>query len=493
VSATSSSGLTVAIALDASSSGCSLSGSTVTFTAAGTCVIDANQAGNGDYLPAGQMQQSFPISRLNQTINFTSTAPSAATFGDAPYTATATATSGLTVAFTSATPAVCTSTGTNGATITLVAAGSCTVSANQAGNGTYNPAPQVLQTFSIAKANQTISVTSTAPPGATVGGATYTASATATSGLTVTFSSATTSMCTSSGTNGATITFVGAGTCTVNTNQPGNANYNPAPTKPQTFSVGKGSQTITFTSTAPANAAAGGATYTVAATGGASTSPVTFSSATTSVCTVSGSTVTFGAAGTCTINANQVGDANYNAAAQKQQSFPVAAAAPTVSDVTMHNGAGNNTAGKVETGDTLSIQYSAQMKASTFCSTWTSTGDQTLNTNSQVTVTITDNGANDTLTVSTTGCTFNLGSVNLGADYVSATVTFIGTGSNKSIVSLNTGGLLTITLGTANLSTSLRPGVAASNPVYTPASGLTDAAGTALATTPFTDPDPSRF
>jgi hypothetical protein len=52
---------------------------------------------------------------------------------------------------------------------------------------------------------------------------------------------------------------------------------------------------------------------------------------------------------------------------------------------------------------------------------------------------------------------------------------------------------LTITLGTAGAPASLRPGVAASNPVYTPASGLTDAAGTALATTPFTDPDPSRF
>ncbi len=58
--------------------------------------------------------------------------------------------SGLTVTFTSATPAVCTSSGANGATITFVAEGTCTVNANQAGNGTYNAAPQVQQTFTVA-------------------------------------------------------------------------------------------------------------------------------------------------------------------------------------------------------------------------------------------------------------------------------------------------------------------------------------------------------
>src|SRR4051794_19778043 len=47
--ATATSGLTVAIKLDATSSGCSLAGGEVTFDAAGTCVIDASQAGDTFY------------------------------------------------------------------------------------------------------------------------------------------------------------------------------------------------------------------------------------------------------------------------------------------------------------------------------------------------------------------------------------------------------------------------------------------------------------
>ena len=40
----------------------------------------------------------------------------------------------------------------------------------------------------------------------------------------------------------------------INANQAGDANYNAAPQVQQTFAVGKGDQTISFTSTAPAAA-----------------------------------------------------------------------------------------------------------------------------------------------------------------------------------------------------------------------------------------------
>lgn len=81
-------------------------------------------------------------------------------------------------------------------------------------------------------------------------------------------------------------------------------------------------QTITFTSTPPANGIVRGP-YTVTATGGDSGNPVTYSSATASECTVSGSTVTFVGVGTCTIDANQAGNARYLAAPTAMQSFPV--------------------------------------------------------------------------------------------------------------------------------------------------------------------------
>jgi Putative Ig domain/Bacterial Ig-like domain (group 1) len=60
------SGNPVTFSIDPSStSGCSISSTTVSFpTRAGTCVIDANQAGNGSYTAAPQVQQTFTVSVL---------------------------------------------------------------------------------------------------------------------------------------------------------------------------------------------------------------------------------------------------------------------------------------------------------------------------------------------------------------------------------------------------------------------------------------------
>jgi hypothetical protein len=64
VTATASSGLAVTFSLDATSSGCSLSGATVTFTAAGTCKVNADQAGNAGYLAAPGVQQPITVTSV---------------------------------------------------------------------------------------------------------------------------------------------------------------------------------------------------------------------------------------------------------------------------------------------------------------------------------------------------------------------------------------------------------------------------------------------
>ena len=60
------------------------------------------------------------------------------------------------------------------------------VDANQAGNGTYGPAPEVQQSITVTPAAQTITFTSPAPTGVMAGGAGYAPTATASSGLAVT-------------------------------------------------------------------------------------------------------------------------------------------------------------------------------------------------------------------------------------------------------------------------------------------------------------------
>jgi hypothetical protein len=89
----------------------------------------------------------------------------------------------------------------------------------------------------VAKGDQTITFTSTAPQDATVGGPTYTVTATASSGLAVTFTidAAASSVCSISG---STVSFTAVGTCVIDANQAGDANYNPAPQAQQSFAVG---------------------------------------------------------------------------------------------------------------------------------------------------------------------------------------------------------------------------------------------------------------
>lgn len=101
---------------------CSLSGTngtTVNYSGPGSCVIDANQAGNAAYLAAPQAQRTIVVlvGAAGQTISF---APlGRRTLLQSTLTVLATASSGLPVVFTATGAAICSATGKNGATITL--------------------------------------------------------------------------------------------------------------------------------------------------------------------------------------------------------------------------------------------------------------------------------------------------------------------------------------------------------------------------------------
>src|SRR5579864_3252388 len=337
VAATASSGLPVTFSADPASAGvCSVAGASVTFVGSGTCTIDADQAGNASYLAAPQVQQSFAVTLAPISISFTSTPPVGALVGDPNYSVSATAGSGLAVAFSAdaSSVGVCT---VSGATVALVGAGTCTVDANQAGNGAYQAAAQVQQSFTVSTPSlspQTINFTSSAPSGPSVGGPGYTVTATASSGLTVSFSlgAGSAGVCTLAG---ATVSFVGTGTCTILADQGGNGSYQAAAQVQQSFPVGLTSQSISFTSTPPAGAVVGDPSYTVSATASSGLA-VTFTAAPSSagVCTVSGTSVSLVGAGTCTIDANQAGNGSYQAAAQVQQTFVISTPSVSVQSIT---------------------------------------------------------------------------------------------------------------------------------------------------------------
>jgi PKD repeat protein len=168
----------------------------------------------------------------------------------------------------------------------------------------------------IVKAAQTIELLSSAPASAEAGGPSYEVVAIASSGLPVGLTSATPSVCR---VEGATVSFIEPGDCTIEATQPGNAEYEAAPEAQQSVTVDKGRQLIRFTSSLPNTATVGSPHATLSASASSGLS-VTLASETPGVCTLEGPSVSFIAAGTCTIDANQPGNLDYDAAPQAQQS-----------------------------------------------------------------------------------------------------------------------------------------------------------------------------
>jgi hypothetical protein len=226
--ATASSGLAVTFA--SSTLGiCTVSGSTVTGKSAGECTITADREEDSVYKKAPQMIQKFTVTAVaapkTQTITF-GTEP--AVVVGRTGTVSATASSGLAVTFSSLSQTCSVS----GSTVTGISMGGCTIAANQAGNSSFSPAPQVTTSFNIAKQTQTI--TFDPKPTITVTGSGR-VSATASSGLLVTFSSLTTGICTVAGN---TVTGIAAGYCTIAANQPGDSTYAAASQQSQKFCIG---------------------------------------------------------------------------------------------------------------------------------------------------------------------------------------------------------------------------------------------------------------
>ena len=131
----------------------------------------------------------------------------------------------------STTAGVCT---VSGNTVTLVAAGLCSITASQAGDSTYLPAPSVTSSFTVAaaKLGQTISFTSPGNQAPGIGPAPLSASAD--SRLAVSYTSTPISVCTVSGN---TLTLVAVGQCSITASQGGDSNYAAAQPVIVTFAV----------------------------------------------------------------------------------------------------------------------------------------------------------------------------------------------------------------------------------------------------------------
>jgi len=292
-------------------------------------VTATNSAGTGSASAASN--SITPASP--QTIIFAN--PGTRTFGTSP-TIGATSSSGLTVSFTSATTAVCTI--TPGGTLTFIAAGTCTIHADQAGDSSFLPASQVSQSFAVAPVVPGAPTIGTAIAGDTQASVAFTAPLNI-GGSAITSYTVTVSPADVAPINGASSPIVVTGltngqpyTFTVTADNV--AGTGPASAASNSITPAA-TQTITFNSPGAQNF---GTTPTLTATSDAGLTP-TFTSSTTGVCTITPvGALTFVSAGTCTINADQAGNGSYLAAPQVTRSFTVNAVlpgAPTIGTATM--------------------------------------------------------------------------------------------------------------------------------------------------------------
>ena len=409
LSATASSGLAVSYT-SGNSSVASISGSTVTIIGAGAAVISATQTGNANYAAATPVSQTLTVNQATATVTLgglsaiydgtakqatVTTTPSglattvtynggaalpvnagsyavaatvsnanyfgsasgtlvisqpsqtisfgalaAKTFGAAPFTLTATASSGLPVSYSSGNTAVAT---TSGSSVTIVGAGTAVITATQAGNSNYAAATPVSQTLTVSKAAATVALSGLS---AVYDGTGKSATVSTTpSGLSVAVTY-----------NGGAALPVNAGSYAVVATV-SDANYSGSASG--TLVISQPNQTITFAALSVKTF--GDAAFTLGATA-SSGLPVSYSSGNTSVATISGGTVTIVGAGTAVITATQAGNANYAAATPVSQVLTVNKASATVTlgglSAVYDGAAKSATVSTTPSGLTVNVTYS---------------------------------------------------------------------------------------------------------------------------------------
>ncbi len=224
-----------------SSGSCSNVGATYTMiSGTGTCNVIANQAGNSNYAPASTNTETTSATKASQTISFTTNAPTSAPY-QGNFTVVANASSGDPVAFTSS--GACTNVS---ATYTMTASsGTCSVIANQSGNGNYNAAPTSTEYTAATKATPTVAFTGAPAAAPYQSSFTVTATTNATTTGIITVSGGACSL------SGPTVTMTkGTGTCLMTAQWAADNNYFAA-SATQTTIAEKLAPVITWATPAP--------------------------------------------------------------------------------------------------------------------------------------------------------------------------------------------------------------------------------------------------
>lgn len=279
----------------------SVTGGNLTILKPGTTTITATQAGDKNYLPAKNVSQTLTVDKGQQRILIDNI--ESRPYESPDFQLEETSDKGLPITYTSDNEAVAT---VDGNTVHITGAGTCNITATQAGNEYYNAAASVTLPFTVTKAYHGIIFSQIEE--AVYGDGPVRLSASSSSGLDVYFESSDESVARIDGSN-AIIT--GAGTCYITARAASSPNYFDASPVSRELTVNKAGQSIVMGDLPVMTYGDAPFELSAQATSGEA---VTFTSSDPEVVFISGSTAVITGAGTARITATQQGSGNYDKA-----------------------------------------------------------------------------------------------------------------------------------------------------------------------------------
>jgi hypothetical protein len=299
--------------------------------AEGECSITANQSGSANYLPAPSITKVISLSKGTQTIDFTPTPT--LQLNSFPNSLQATSTSDSSVTFISNSPNVCTVNSTiqvyftrnneflSVSPLTLIGLGLCSITVNQLGNATFNPALEVTKVINVVKNIQSLAITNTGT-GVLRAKSPLTVSATSFYGFDLSFINNSENICTLGSpkrTDGLSpsfkvespVTMVREGVCSITARVSGNQFYDSAEVT-RNFSAYLTSQRIVFS--LPATLTTANFPYNLPATSDSGL-PVSYEITPHELgtpCSLSGGSLIMVSTGYCIVTAFQPGDGLYS-------------------------------------------------------------------------------------------------------------------------------------------------------------------------------------
>ena len=300
---------------------CTVTGTVVTRSEPGTCVVRA-MIGSDNQYEATDSTEEFVFAKKTQVLSIENNwmldeANYATRSTTYDLSTMAVSSEGLSVDISTTSSACSISSGV----LTVVSAGQCTIKLSQSGSSTIEAVSEYLYAFTIGKATQSpvslsttsttfrVPLTLTASGGDGNGSIAFDAADGAATGCRIV--------------NGALVSDT-AGTCLVQTTKSQSVNFDTYVSSPEIVTIEKASHTIAFSFSSLPTVRVGDSPFSIASFATLSSGqPASFVSGSPSICTVSGTVVTVRAAGQCIIDADFSENISYTAISTVTRYFTV--------------------------------------------------------------------------------------------------------------------------------------------------------------------------